>query len=92
MDWCTFSFFLCKRFNETLENSIIEEQTLSSHLCRDLGKKMREEADRVRQLQEEGYKTKLRYMEEGKKLREEKTVGYVPYYTNPVVMTEIEGF
>ena len=37
---------------------------------------MREEADRVRQLQEEGYKTKLRYMEEGKKVREEKTVGF----------------
>lgn len=42
--------------------------------CRELGKKMREEADRVRQLQEEGYKLKLKYIEEGKQAREQKKV------------------
>lgn len=37
---------------------------------------MREEADRVRQLQEEGYKQKLKNIEEGKLKREQKKVEF----------------
>lgn len=40
--------------------------------CKELGKAAREERDRVKQLQEQGYKTKLTYIEEGRKNREEK--------------------
>lgn len=43
---------------------------------RELGKKMREESDRQRQLQEEGFKLKLQFIQEGKKSREEKKVSY----------------
>lgn len=41
---------------------------------RELGKKMREEMDRVRQLQEEGFKLKLQFIQEGKQAKEEKQV------------------
>ncbi|XP_052244209.1 glucosidase 2 subunit beta-like isoform X2 [Dreissena polymorpha] len=37
--------------------------------CKELGKKMREEAELVRQLQEQGHTLKLQYMETGKKTR-----------------------
>ncbi|KAL5021013.1 hypothetical protein ScPMuIL_000168 [Solemya velum] len=40
--------------------------------CKELGKKMREEQQRVRLLQEQGYKTKLEQINEGRKKREEK--------------------
>ncbi|KAL4235696.1 hypothetical protein ACF0H5_004089 [Mactra antiquata] len=42
--------------------------------CKELGKKMREEADRVRLLQEAGYQKKLQNIKEGKQMREEKKV------------------
>jgi len=42
--------------------------------CRELGRQMREDEVRVRQLQENGYKLKLQYMEEGRKARAEKQV------------------
>jgi hypothetical protein len=35
---------------------------------------MREEGDRIRQLQEEGYKLKLKYIQEGKVTKEQKKV------------------
>lgn len=41
---------------------------------RELGKKMREEQQRVQLLQEEGYKMKLEQINEGRKKREEKKV------------------
>lgn len=41
--------------------------------CKELGKKFREEQDKIRQLQQEGYEKQKAYAEEGKKAVEEKT-------------------
>lgn len=38
--------------------------------CKELGKKMREESERLRHLQQEGYNLKLKYIEEGKQTKE----------------------
>ena len=45
---------------------------------------MREERDKVKLLQEQGYKTKLTYIEEGKKKREEKKVHCLIFPLSPV--------
>ena len=52
--------------------------------CRELGRQMREERDKVKLLQEQGYKTKLTYIEEGKKKREEKKVPGHIFLKSPV--------
>ncbi|XP_053393979.1 glucosidase 2 subunit beta-like isoform X2 [Mercenaria mercenaria] len=63
--------------------------------CKELGKKMREEADRIRQLQEEGYKLKQKFIEEGKQAKEQKKAELEQLEKNKIeleaVKTEMEG-
>ena len=56
-------------------NELLQFIATYSNLCdRELGKKLREEMEQTRQLEQEGYKAKVVAMEAGKKLREEKKV------------------
>ena len=43
-------------------------------VSRELGKKLREEQDKQRQLQQEGYEKQKQFAEEGKRMYEEKLV------------------